>query len=99
MEGSNDEAGEYHADEQESDDAATSRGLSNERAAVYFFEHFVFLHFDVSDAHSRGGFPNKVMAFLRLDEQFFTVDLHEPRTHRSRRWTTKDRARGQNFGF
>ena len=97
MEGSNDEAGEYHTDEQESDDAAA--GLSNERAAVYFFEHLVFLHFDVSDAHSRRAFPIKVMAFLRLDEQFFTLDLHEPRTHRTLPWTTQDRARGQNFGF
>ena len=99
MKGANDEAGEYHADEQESDDAATSRGLSNERAPVYFFEHFVFLHFDVSHDHSRGAVPNKVMAFLRLDEQFFALDLHESRTHRSLPWTTKDRARGQNFGF
>src|SRR5947209_8365912 len=34
------------------------------------------------------------LSFLRLDEQIFTLELHEPRTHGLLRWTTKDGARG-----
>jgi hypothetical protein len=30
---------------------------------------------------------------LRLDDQIFPLDLHEPGTHGLLRWTTKDRAR------
>src|ERR1700719_2301689 len=34
------------------------------------------------------------LSCLRLDEQIFTLDLHEPRTHGPLRWTVKDGARG-----
>jgi hypothetical protein len=34
------------------------------------------------------------LSCLRLDEQIFTLDLHEPRTHGPLRWTMKDGARG-----
>jgi hypothetical protein len=62
------------------------RGVSNEAGA--------FLNIEDGNARFGRHSARHDLSFLRFDEQIFTLDLHEPRTHGPLRWTTKDSARG-----